>query len=60
VLDLLAPQVGLEPTTLRLTAVRVVLTPAAIGCYKFLLFVWLTSSLLQAICYPNTPNYDRF
>ena len=28
----LSPQVGLEPTTLRLTAVRVVLAPAAKGC----------------------------
>ncbi len=57
-LDLLAPQVGLEPTTLRLTAVRVVLTPAATGCYKLLSFVQFTSSLLFVFCYPYTPNYD--
>ena len=60
VLERLAPQVGLEPTTLRLTAVRVVLTPAATGCYKLLSFVRFTSSLLFPFCYLYTPNYDRF
>ncbi len=35
----LAPQVGLEPTTLRLTAVRFASLPAATGCYKLLSFV---------------------
>jgi len=38
--------------------VRVVLTPAATGCYKFLSFVPFTSSLLFPFCYPYTPNYD--
>jgi len=45
----LAPQVGLEPTTLRLTAVRVVLVPAATGCYKLLSFLQFTSSLLGTV-----------
>ena len=45
----LAPQVGLEPTTLRLTAVRVVLTSAATGCYKLLSFLQFTSSLLGTV-----------
>jgi hypothetical protein len=33
-IDYLAPQVGLEPTTLRLTAIEFADPPAAIGCYK--------------------------
>jgi hypothetical protein len=41
----LAPQVGLEPTTLRLTAVHVVLIPAATGCYKLSSFLQFTPSL---------------
>jgi len=40
--------------------VRVVLTPAATGCYKFLSFVQFTSLLLFHFCYLYTPNYDRF
>jgi hypothetical protein len=33
-IGVLAPQVGLEPTTLRLTAIEFADPPAAIGCYK--------------------------
>ena len=39
----LAPQVGLEPTTLRLTAIEFADPPAAIGCYKPLYKIRLRS-----------------
>ena len=60
VLDILAPQVGLEPTTLRLTAVGAVPQPAATGCYKVLSFVHFSLYLLGRDCYLYRPNYDRF
>jgi hypothetical protein len=56
----LAPQVGLEPTTLRLTAVGAVPPPAATGCYKLLSFVHFSLYLRGCNCYPYRPNYDRF
>ena len=60
VLEELAPQVGLEPTTLRLTAVGAVPQPAATGCYKVLSFVHFSLYLLGRDCYLYRPNYDRF
>ena len=60
IFDLLAPQVGLEPTTLRLTAVRFALAPAATCCYKFLCFVWFSRRLPSPICYPYNPDYALF
>ena len=57
---LLAPQVGLEPTTLRLTAVGPVPQPAATGCYNVLSFVHFSLYLLGRNCYLYCTNYDRF
>jgi hypothetical protein len=48
------------PTTLRLRAVRIVLAPAATGCYKFSFFVHLARHLLPPNCYLYTPNYALF
>ena len=56
----LAPQVGLEPTTLRLTAECATPAPATTGCYKFLSFVRFNPSLLFANYYLYTPNYALF
>ena len=56
----MAPQVGLEPTTLRLTAVRFALAPAATCCYKFLFFVRFSRRLPSPIRYPYTPDYALF
>jgi len=56
----LAPQVGLEPTTLRLTAVEFADPPAAIGCYKLLSFVHFADSPLPANRYPYIPDYALF
>ena len=59
-LDFMVDAVGIEPTTCRLRAVRIVLAPAATGCYKFLFFVHLARHLLLQNCYVYTPNYDLF
>jgi hypothetical protein len=48
----MAPQVGLEPTTLRLTANEFAAPPAAIDCYKPLYDMHLSSQSHSADCYP--------
>ena len=47
----MAPQVGLEPTTLRLTANEFAAPPAAIDCYKPLYDMHLSSQSHSADCY---------
>ena len=44
-----APQVGLEPTTLRLTAIRFRSTPATTHCYKCLLSLDFSKMCVQTI-----------
>ena len=48
----LAPQVGLEPTTLRLTENEFAAPPAAIDCYKPLYDMHLSPQSHSADCYP--------
>ena len=44
-LDFMAPEVGLEPTTLRLTAVEAGVVPVTICCHKLIVFSYLRRSL---------------
>jgi len=59
---LLAPEVGLEPTTLRLTATEFVASPPAIDCYKSLYDLHLA---ILSVCqitthiYPIMPDFER-
>jgi hypothetical protein len=48
----MAPQVGLEPTTLRLTANEFAAPSAAIDCYKPLYDMHLSFQSYSADCYP--------
>jgi len=56
----LVDAVGIEPTTCRLRAVRIVLAPAVTDCYKLLFFVHFSPYLPPANCYLYTPNYALF
>ena len=59
-LDSMVDAVGIEPTTCRLRAVRIVLAPAVTDCYKLLFFVHFSPYLPPANCYLYTPNYALF
>src|ERR1700761_3041082 len=48
----MAPQGGLEPTTLRFTANKFAAPPAAIDCYKPLYDMHLSSQSHSTDCYP--------
>ena len=50
-IDNMAPEVGLEPTTLRLTAVEADVLPATICRYKLLFVRYLRPFVDNALCY---------
>src|SRR5216683_465209 len=59
---LLAPEVGLEPTTLRLTAKESLDPPATIDCYKFLsvMHLWyIPSSRIAIHTCPIVTHFER-
>jgi hypothetical protein len=53
VFDFMAPEVGLEPTTLRLTASELPSPPTAIDCCKSLYTSMLEQCLSALHCYLN-------
>jgi hypothetical protein len=56
----MAPEVGLEPTTLRLTASEFVDFPAATGCYKPLSVSYLATSSCLRIATQTCPIMTDF
>jgi hypothetical protein len=59
-LILLAPEVGLEPTTLRLTAMELVGSTTTIGCYKLLPDMHLDPPSLLRITIHTCPIMTDF
>jgi hypothetical protein len=60
VIDFMAPEVGLEPTTLRLTAVEADLLPVTICRYKLLFIRYLRPFVDDVLYYSYCLFYYQF